>query len=218
MFEIRPFFDLLEHSFQLSVFSLQLSERSACEAFARPGRGLTTGNSELSTFYHFIIRKGWEIMHIDLQAAIALRAWLRQSGQTVVFTNGHFDLLHVGHLDYLEKARALGDALLVGVNGDASSQRLKGAGRPIVPAMERARLLAALKPVTAVVIFEADTAIALIETLHPDIYVKGGDYAHKPLPERATVEAYGGRIELIDFLPDHSTSALIERIKRLPDS
>jgi D-beta-D-heptose 7-phosphate kinase/D-beta-D-heptose 1-phosphate adenosyltransferase len=133
-----------------------------------------------------------------------------------VFTNGHFDLLHVGHLDYLEKARALGDALLVGVNGDASSARLKGIGRPIVPAVERARLLSALKPVTAVVVFEADTAIAVIEALRPDIYVKGGDYAHKPLPERMMVEAYGGRVELIDYLPDHSTSELIDRIKRLP--
>ena len=155
-------------------------------------------------------------MNIDLQMAVALRDQLKQAGQTVVFTNGHFDLLHVGHLDYLEKARALGDALLVGVNGDASSERLKGMGRPIVSAVERARLLAALKPVTAVLVFEADTAIAVIEALQPDIYVKGGDYAHKPLPERATVEAYGGRVVLIDTLPGHSTSALIERIKRLP--
>jgi len=155
-------------------------------------------------------------MHIDLPAALALRDQLRQAGQTVVFTNGHFDLLHVGHLAYLETARGLGDALIVGVNGDASSQRLKGAGRPIVPAVERARLVAALKPVTAVVIFEADTAIDVVEALQPDIYVKGGDYAHKPLPERATVAAYGGRVELIDYLPDHSTSGLIERIRQLP--
>jgi D-glycero-beta-D-manno-heptose 1-phosphate adenylyltransferase len=143
--------------------------------------------------------------------------------QTLVFTNGHFDLLHVGHLDYLEKARALGDALLIGLNGDASTRRLKGAGRPLVPAVERARLLAALHPVTGVVIFEDDTAAGLIEALRPQIYVKGGDYAApdshtppKPLPERAVVEAYGGRVVLIDYLAGHSTTDLIARVKALP--
>lgn len=134
----------------------------------------------------------------------------------LVFTNGHFDLLHVGHLDYLEKARALGDALYVGLNGDASTLRLKGTGRPLVPALERARLLAALRVVSAVIIFEDDTADRLIRALQPDIYVKGGDYAAKVLPERPTVEAYGGQIALIDYLPGHSTSELIARIKALP--
>jgi rfaE bifunctional protein nucleotidyltransferase chain/domain len=141
---------------------------------------------------------------------------LRQQGSTIVFTNGHFDLLHVGHLDYLEKARALGDVLFVGVNGNDSTQQLKGSGRPIVPAQERARLLAALRVVDGVIIFEEDTAINLLKALQPDIYVKGGDYADKPLPERATVESYSGRVVLIDYLPDHSTSALIARIQALP--
>lgn len=152
---------------------------------------------------------------LALESAIQERQQLRAAGRRLVFTNGHFDLLHVGHLDYLEKARALGDALYVGLNGDASTRRLKGPGRPLVPAHERARLLAALAPVTAVIIFEDDTADALLRTLKPDIYVKGGDYAHKPLPERATVEAYGGVVALIDYLPGHSTSALIARIKAL---
>lgn len=152
---------------------------------------------------------------LTLAQAVEKRSTLRDAGQTLVFTNGHFDLLHVGHLDYLEKARALGDALFLGLNGDGSTERLKGTGRPIVPAAERARLLAALIPVTGVVIFEGDTAINLIETLQPDIYVKGGDYADKPLPERATVEGYGGRVELIDYLPNHSTTNLIARIKAL---
>jgi rfaE bifunctional protein nucleotidyltransferase chain/domain len=155
-------------------------------------------------------------MLIDFQNLDQWRSDLRTSNQTLVFTNGHFDLLHVGHLDYLEKARALGDVLCVGLNGDSSTTRLKGAGRPLVPAVERARLLAALRPVDAVTIFEEDTANALIEALQPDIYVKGGDYADKPLPERAIVESYGGRVVLIDYLPDHSTSALIARIKALP--
>lgn len=154
---------------------------------------------------------------MTLDEAVAARDALRVRGQRVVFTNGHFDLLHVGHLDYLEKARALGDALFVGVNDDAGTAHHKGSGRPIVPAQERARLLAALVPVSAVVLFDATTATTLIEALRPDIYAKGGDYHDKLLPERPTVEAYGGQVVLIDYLPDHSTSALIRRIKALPD-
>jgi D-beta-D-heptose 7-phosphate kinase/D-beta-D-heptose 1-phosphate adenosyltransferase len=154
--------------------------------------------------------------HITLAQAIPIREQLRADGKTLVFTNGHFDLLHIGHLDYLEKARALGDALFLGLNGDNSSERLKGSGRPIVPAIERARLLAALIPVTAVIIFNDDTATDLLNTLQPDIYVKGGDYAHKVLPERPTVEGYGGRVELIDYLPNHSTTQLIQKIRALP--
>ena len=153
---------------------------------------------------------------VSLEAALELRESLRRDGKSLVFTNGHFDLLHIGHVDYLRKARALGDALIVGVNGDESSRRLKGAGRPIVPAVERASLLAALRCVDAVVVFEDDTADGLLRTLHPDVYVKGGDYASKPLPERASVEAYGGRVELIDYLAGHSTSGLIERVRELP--
>lgn len=150
------------------------------------------------------------------ETAVQRRDALRSAGKTLVFTNGHFDLIHVGHLDYLEKARALGDALFLGLNGDASTRRLKGYGRPLVPAVERARLLAALAPVDGVIIFEDDTAQELIALLQPDIYVKGGDYAGKPLPERATVTVYGGRVELIEYLPDHSTTNLIAKVKALP--
>ena len=153
---------------------------------------------------------------LKLETAQQWREGLRNAGKTLVFTNGHFDLFHIGHLDYLEKARALGDALFVGLNGDASSARLKGRGRPLVPAQERARLLAALDTVDAVVIFDQDTADSLLGALQPEIYVKGGDYAHKNLPERPTVEAYGGRVELIDYLPGHSTSELIQKIRNLP--
>ena len=155
-------------------------------------------------------------MTLSLDAARALRDDLHAAGKTLVFTNGHFDLLHVGHLDYLEKARALGDALIIGLNGDPSSERLKGTGRPIVPDHERARLLSALRCVDGVIIFYDDTAAALIDALRPDIYVKGGDYHDKPLPERAPVESYGGRVVLIDLLPHHSTSNLIHRVKALP--
>ncbi|MCU0475250.1 MAG: D-glycero-beta-D-manno-heptose 1-phosphate adenylyltransferase [Anaerolineae bacterium] len=150
-------------------------------------------------------------MSLSLADARALRA-----GRRLVFTNGHFDLLHVGHLDYLEQARALGDLLIVGLNGDPSSERLKGTGRPIVPDHERARLLAALRCVDGVVVFYDDTAHGLIEALRPEVYVKGGDYHDKPLPERALVEAYGGRVVLIDLLAGHSTSELIRRVRALP--
>ncbi len=152
---------------------------------------------------------------LELSQARVLRESLRKAGRTLVFTNGHFDLLHIGHLDYLEKASQLGDALFVGVNGDASTARLKGPGRPLVPAAERARLLAALVPVAAVIIFQEDTADNLLRALQPDIYVKGGDYADKPLPERSAVDAYGGRVELIEYLPQHSTTSVIEKICRL---
>lgn len=154
-----------------------------------------------------------ELLRLD--EARALRETLRREGKTLVFSNGHFDLLHAGHLDYLEKARELGDALFVAVNGDASTRRLKGEGRPLVPEGQRARLLAALEPVSAVIIFEADTTKELLLALEPEIYVKGGDYADKPLPERAAVEAYGGRVELIEFLSGHSTTRLINRIRKL---
>ena len=150
---------------------------------------------------------------LKLEKAQQWRDALRNAGKSLVFTNGHFDLFHVGHLDYLEKARALGDALFVGLNGDVSSARLKGRGRPLVPAQERARLLAALEPVDAVIIFDDDTADSLLSALQPEIYAKGGDYAHKVLPERPTVEAYGGKVKLIDYLPGHSTSKLIQKIR-----
>lgn len=151
----------------------------------------------------------------NLETAVRWRESLRAAGQTLVMTNGHFDLLHVGHLDYLERARALGDALLVAVNDDPTTTQHKGAGRPIVPAAERVRLLAALAPVSAVLTFTEPTADTVLAALTPEIYAKGGDYAHKPLPERATVAGYGGRVALIDYLPGHSTSALIARIQAL---
>jgi rfaE bifunctional protein nucleotidyltransferase chain/domain len=153
---------------------------------------------------------------LTLAQALDQRAYLRQQGQTLVFTNGHFDLLHIGHLDYLEKARELGDKLFVGVNGDASTETLKGPGRPIITAQERARLLGALWCVDAVIIFDETTATRVIETLEPDIYVKGSDYRDKPLPERATVERYGGQVVLMDLVPEHSTTALIARIRTIP--
>jgi len=151
---------------------------------------------------------------LTLDEALAERERRRAAGETVVLTNGHFELLHVGHLDYLERARALGDWLVVGVNGDTSTRRLKGPGRPLVPARERARLLAALEPVDAVVIFDEVTAERLVTTLRPDLYVKGGDYGPggKPLPEAPAVRAYGGQVLFLPYLSGHSTTALLQRI------
>lgn len=154
---------------------------------------------------------------LTLSEAIKARAKLTEAGKTLTLTNGHFDLLHIGHLDYLEKARSLGDALFVGINGDNSTAVLKGTGRPIVPASDRARLVAALSCVDAAIIFEEETAIQLVNTLKPEVYAKGGDYHLKPLPERSAVEAVGGKIILIDLVPERSTTALIARIRALPE-
>ena len=148
----------------------------------------------------------------------ALAAEAARRGERIVFTNGHFDLLHVGHLRYLCAARALGDLLVVGLNDDAATRRLKGPRRPIVPQEERAELLAALAPVDRVVLFGEDTATALIAALCPAIYVKGGDYAAtpdgvgKPLPEAAAVRAYGGEIRAIPLVAGRSTSDTVARV------
>lgn len=150
---------------------------------------------------------------MSLDEAITERQAAREDGHTVVFTNGHFDLLHVGHVDYLQQARALGDVLIVGLNSNASTRALKGPGRPIVPQEERARMLAALACVDYVVTFGAPTANALVEALRPDVYVKGGDWGQdREPPEAETVRRYGGQVHFIPYLAGHSTSDLIETI------
>ena len=146
-------------------------------------------------------------------------AWRRGQAGVVVFTNGHFDLLHVGHVRYLQAARALGDTLIVGLNSDASCAARKP-GRPLVPQADRAELLAALGCVDVVVIFDDLTAIGLVEALHPSIYVKGGDWGtpggpHPP--EAAVVEAYGGRVAYLPYVPDRSTTLIIQRIRSLSE-
>ena len=156
-------------------------------------------------------------MPLTLQSAMQFCQDYDEMSKQLVFTNGVFDLLHVGHLDYLEKARELGDALLVAINDDDSTRQYKGEGRPLVPAIERARLLEALAPVTAVILFADATADRLLKAIKPHIYCKGGDYTPATLPEYATVTAYGGDVHLIDYLPNHSTSNLIHKIKHLPD-
>ena len=138
----------------------------------------------------------------------------RAYGEQIVFTNGVFDLLHVGHVRYLQAARALGDRLVVAVNSDDSVRRLKGPLRPLVPQEERAELLAALACVDFVTLFDEESPAALITRLRPEVYCKGGDYAERPLPERATVESYGGRVVLLPQVDDRSSSRLIAEVVR----
>jgi rfaE bifunctional protein nucleotidyltransferase chain/domain len=146
-----------------------------------------------------------------LQARVAA---LRAGGGRLVLTNGCFDLLHVGHVRYLQAARRLGDFLAVGVNADASVRALKGPTRPLVPAAERAEVLAALGCVDAVVIFDAPTAEPLVAALQPEVYVKGQDYTEATLPEAAVVRAYGGAVVLLPTVPGASTTALVARAAR----
>jgi rfaE bifunctional protein nucleotidyltransferase chain/domain len=146
---------------------------------------------------------------------------LRSARRAVVWTNGCFDLFHAGHVRSLQSARALGDVLVVGVNSDESVQRLKGSGRPILPAQERVELLAALECVGHVVVFDEDTPEECIRLLRPAVHCKGADYAPpngKPVPEAVLVESYGGRVEYLPLVSGLSTSALIQRIKQLPNS
>jgi rfaE bifunctional protein nucleotidyltransferase chain/domain len=144
-------------------------------------------------------------------------AELRRDGRSVALANGHFDLLHVGHLRYLRAAREQADVLVVAINDDDSVARLKGEGRPLVPAAERAELLAALEPVDFVVVFAGDSPAPLLAELRPDVHCKGTDYgAPERVPEYDTVRAYGGRTALVGDPKDHATSDLIERVRRLP--
>jgi len=149
---------------------------------------------------------------LTLESAIQLCQKHKLAGNTLVFTNGIFDLFHIGHLDYLERAKEIGDVLIVGLNSDASTRQLKGNNRPIVPQHLRARLLAALRVVDAVVIFDETTACNLLTTLKPDVYVKGGDYATKDWPEKNTALALNCRIELIPYLEGYSSTQIIESI------
>lgn len=150
----------------------------------------------------------------DLNALRAWRAAQAAAGRRVVATNGCFDLLHVGHVTYLEAARHLGDALIVAVNSDASVRTLKGPGRPLNPEGDRAAVLAALESVSAVYIFAEPDALGFLEQVRPEIYAKGGDYTLETInqTERRFVEGYGGRVVVVGGVPGRSTSALVQRV------
>ena len=144
-----------------------------------------------------------------------LEAWLQDFRQTIdklVFTNGCFDILHAGHVDYLQKARQLGNGLLVGLNNDESVRKLKGDSRPIVDEKARAMVLAALDAVDAVVLFKEETPGKLIDQVQPDVLVKGGDYAVEQIAGHESVLARGGDVRVLAFVDGHSTSGLIERL------
>jgi len=152
---------------------------------------------------------------VDWPTLLELRARWRKEGRAVVWTNGCFDILHVGHLHSLRAARGFGDLLVVGVNSDSSVRQFKGQTRPIFSDVERAELLSGFACVDYVVIFDEVTPEAALARLQPDIHCKGADYAPphgKPIPEAAVVQAYGGRVEFLPLIPDVSTSAALLRM------
>jgi rfaE bifunctional protein nucleotidyltransferase chain/domain len=156
-------------------------------------------------------REGGVLAHAD---AVAFAERIRAAGQTVVFTNGVFDLLHPGHVRYLQDARALGGALIVGLNSDESVRRNKGPGRPINTEGERAEVLAALACVDAVVMFGEDTPAEIVRAIQPDILVKGADWPADQIVGRDTVEGRGGRVVRVELEQGYSTSTIIERIRK----
>jgi rfaE bifunctional protein nucleotidyltransferase chain/domain len=149
-----------------------------------------------------------------LEEVAARVAEARRKSQTIALANGCFDVLHVGHVRYLEGARAEADVLVVGVNADDSVRRLKGEGRPVQPAEDRALLVAALRAVDHVVVFAEDDVGRLLRTLQPDVHCKGTDYTPETVPERDIVRSYGGRVAIVGDPKDHDTRALLRRLRR----
>ena len=147
----------------------------------------------------------------------SLAAKLRETKKTLVMSNGCFDLLHLGHIDYLAKARELGGYLIVGINSDASVRKIKGPSRPIFDETTRSLQIAALESVDCVFIFSELTPVEWLNDIRPQIHVKGADYADREIPERPVVESWGGRIELVPFLEGYSTTDLIKKLKMFPD-
>lgn len=148
------------------------------------------------------------------EAKVVVKSWQNQ-GEKLVFTNGCFDLLHLGHVDYLEKARNLGDRLVIGLNTDDSVSRFKGPERPLQDQTSRARVLAALQFVDAVVFFNEDTPLNLISELLPNVLVKGSDYLAENIVGADVVKKAGGKVETIDFVPGYSTTRIVEKIKKI---
>ncbi|MCM2356541.1 MAG: bifunctional D-glycero-beta-D-manno-heptose-7-phosphate kinase/D-glycero-beta-D-manno-heptose 1-phosphate adenylyltransferase HldE [Geobacteraceae bacterium] len=180
----------------IAVGKLGTSTVTPAEIIAEVGRGHRDSDAK--------------IKNRDVLAAVIAEE--KEQGKRVVFTNGCFDLLHAGHVKYLQKARSFGDLLVLGLNSDASVRRLKGDKRPLIGEEERSHLLAALDCVDYVVIFDEDTPLQLIEALRPQVLVKGGDYAPEGVVGKDLVESYGGRLELVEFVDGKSTTGIIEKI------
>jgi len=151
---------------------------------------------------------------VGLEELLAVRKRIKKEGKRVVFTNGCFDIVHRGHVEYLQKAKALGDILVVGVNTDSSVRRIKGPGRPVVDENDRAHVLAALVPVDFVCLFGEDTPYELIRALIPDILVKGSDWPVEKVVGKDIVEAAGGSVHTIEYLSNRSTTGLLDRIRK----
>ncbi len=149
---------------------------------------------------------------LEREELLARVATDRDAGARIVLANGCFDVLHVGHVRYLAGARELGDVLVVGINSDARVAQLKGAGRPVLPADERAEIVASLESVTYVTIFDEPTVTELLLALKPDVHAKGTDYTEETVPERAVVRSYGGRVAIVGDPKDHSTSEILTRL------
>jgi rfaE bifunctional protein nucleotidyltransferase chain/domain len=149
---------------------------------------------------------------LERNRLIARVAIARKNGARVVFANGCFDILHVGHVRYLEAARALGDLLVVGVNGDGEVRRQKGEGRPLVPERERAETVAALRAVDYVTVFHEPTVTELLLALRPDIHAKGTDYTEESVPERDVVRSFGGRVQIVGDPKDHSSTEMLGKV------
>jgi rfaE bifunctional protein kinase chain/domain/rfaE bifunctional protein nucleotidyltransferase chain/domain len=191
---------------------VELAQAAADVVVSRPGTSLCTTDQLTARLTGF---RTAAIGHDELAATVEAH---RLGGRRIVFTNGCFDVLHRGHIAYLNQAKRLGDVLVVAVNDDNSVRRLKGPDRPVNPASDRAAVLAALSCVDHVTTFSADTPTDLLTRLRPDVYAKGGDYTPEMLPETPTVRAYGGRVTILDYLPDQSTSAVINRIRGVAEA
>jgi D-beta-D-heptose 7-phosphate kinase/D-beta-D-heptose 1-phosphate adenosyltransferase len=206
----------------LSLFGLSMAQKLPLEysaGLANLAAGIVVGKVGTSTVSAQELLSEVGLQHHEsdqkIMAATLLQNVLageRHKGKTIVFTNGCFDLLHVGHVKYLQAARQLGDLLVLGLNSDASIERLKGPSRPLIGQEERAHILAALDCIDYVVVFDEDTPLDLITALRPDILVKGGDYTPEGVVGRELVESYGGRIELINFVDGKSTTNIINKI------
>jgi len=206
----------------LSLFGLGMAQKLSLEcsaALANLGAGIVVGKVGTSTVsaQELLAALGAQNHDSDLKIKPpallkSILAGVKQKGKKVVFTNGCFDLLHVGHVKYLQAARQLGDLLVLGLNSDDSIRRLKGSGRPLIGQDERAHIMAALNCIDFVVIFDEDTPLELISLLRPDVLVKGGDYTVDGVVGRDVVESYGGRVELINFVDGKSTTNIINKI------
>jgi rfaE bifunctional protein nucleotidyltransferase chain/domain len=151
---------------------------------------------------------------LDRSELITIVEKARKDGRRIVFANGCFDVLHVGHVRYLEAAKALGDLLIVGINSDRQARRLKGEGRPVMSRDQRAEIVAALEAVDFVTVFEEPTVEELLLTLKPDIHAKGTDYTEDSVPERDVVRSFGGRVAIVGDPKNHSSSEMIDKVSR----